>query len=127
VPADSGVPTQVEGDVGTFAVVDGIAYAGSPAHDGVVIRLASEALEACAPGQPAQALEVPAAAGTQRASLWACDQETCRTTGHPVAEVTLDAVGNAVGERIVGRVEVVDAIGQSTGSADFDVVYCGIL
>lgn len=127
MPADSGVPTQVEGDIGPFTVVDGIAYAGSPAHDGVVLRLSSEPLPGCEPGQPAQAMEVPAVAGTQRASLWSCDSATCRTTGHPVAEVTLDAVGSAVGERIVGSIEVVDDLGQPTGSATFDVVYCGIL
>ncbi len=126
MPADSGVPTQVEGDIGPFTVVDGIAYAGSPAHDGVVLRLSSEPLPGCEPGQPAQAMEVPAVAGTQRASLWSCDGAACRTVDHPVAQVALYDVGSAVGERIVGSVELIDAIGHVEGEASFDVVYCGI-
>lgn len=130
-PAVPLTPNEVAGDVVVdeliFDVVDGLAYGGSPAHGGVVVRLSDGLLDDCALPSEGLSLELPADAGAQRASVWSCDDAACHTIAYPLAHVRLTEVGSAVGERVIGEVELLDDAGEVIGSAHYDLAYCGLL
>jgi len=110
------------------SLVGGLAYFDSPAHRGrVVVRLTTWTAADCAVHGDGLALEVPVddGNGTWRSSWWDCTEEACATIDHPLTRLTLTAVGNGIGERIEGAIDVLDADDQVVGSVVFDVPYCG--
>jgi len=111
-------------------LVGGLAYRGSGAHpDAVVVRLTSWEAASCELRSEGEAMEFPAdrGPGQHRASWWRCTDRACATIDHPVIDLQLDRIGDAVGERIEGSVAVLDDADQPVGEVAFDVPFCGEL